>query len=274
VIQEYKAKGPLTSILYAVVGFDDALAIFIYAFAAAIARSLLAASAGLDGGGAMDLALTAGGEIGVSLLIGCLCGLAFNVLAPRLKNAPEILVLTFAIVGVGVGLSEMFHGSLILSNMIIGLILANTRDEGTIRRMTSPLEGIMPLIFVLFFCLAGAHLDIAILPGIGLVGIVYVICRSVGLVGGSRLGAMLGKMDRKIKNNVGLGILSQAGVAIGLALVAKENFDALGTPEAVRIGTQLIVSVTATSIIFEIIGPILTKVALTRAGEIGKADTE
>jgi len=274
VIQEYRAKGPLTRILYAVVGFDDALAIFIYAFAAAIAKSLLVADTGMDGGGTMDLVFTAGTEIGVSLLVGCVCGLVFNALAPRLKNAPEILVLTFGVIALGVGLSEMFHGSLILSNMIIGLILANTRDEGTIRRMTTPLEGIMPLIFVLFFCLAGAHLDIAILPGIGLVGIVYIFCRSFGLVGGSRLGAVLGRMDSKITNNVGLGILSQAGVAIGLSLVAKENFDALGTPEAARIGTQLIVSITATSIIFEIIGPILTKVALTRAGEIGKADKE
>jgi Kef-type K+ transport system membrane component KefB len=274
VIQEYRAKGPLTRILYAVVGFDDALAIFIYAFAAAVAKSLLAANAGLDGGGAINLVLTAGKEIGASLLVGSLCGLVFNMLAPRLKNPAEILVLTFGIIGLGVGASEMFHGSLILSNMVIGLILANSRDEDTIRRVTSPLEGIMPLIFVLFFCLAGAHLDVAILPGIGLVGIVYVFCRSAGLVGGSRLGAMLGRMDRKVKNNVGLGILSQAGVAIGLSLVAKENFDALGTPEAARIGTQLIVSITATSIIFEIIGPILTKVALTNAGEIGQADRE
>jgi Kef-type K+ transport system membrane component KefB len=274
VIQEYKAKGPLTKILYAVVGFDDALAIIIYAVAAAVAKSLLAEKAGMAGGSGLGMALVVSEEVGASLLIGVVCGLVFNALAPRLKKPPEILVLTFAIVCLSVGFSEMCHASLILSNMIIGLILANTRKEETIRRVTSPLGGIMPLIFVLFFCLAGAHLDIAILPGIGLVGIVYILCRSAGLVGGSRLGATLCHMDSKIKNNVGLGILSQAGVAIGLALVAKEQFEALGTPDSLRIGAQLIVSITATSIIFEIIGPILTKVALTRAGEINQAAEE
>ncbi len=273
VIQEYRAKGPLTRILYAVVGFDDALAIFIYAFAAAIARSLLAADAGLAGGGGSELLLVAGKEIGVSLLIGLGCGFLYNALAPRLTKPAEVLVLTFGIVGVGVGLAEMFHGSLILSNMIVGLILANTRSEDTVRRVTSPLGGIMPLIFVLFFCLAGAHLDVSMLSRIGLVGVVYVVCRSVGLVGGSWLGASIGKMDRKIRNNVGLGILSQAGVAIGLALVAKEQFDAMGIPEAGRIGSELIVAITATSIIFEVVGPILTKIALSRTGEINRDET-
>lgn len=270
VIQEYKAKGPLTKILYAVVGFDDALAIFIYAFAAAIAKSVLASQAGLEARGA-GLVLLAGKEMGISLLIGGVCGLVYNVLAPRLKSEGEILVLTFGVIGVTVGLAELLHGSLILANMIVGLILANTRDEQTIQRVTSPLGGIMPLIFVLFFGIAGSHLDLTILPSIGLVGAVYVLCRSAGLIGGSRLGAALSHMDPKISKNVGLGILSQAGVAIGLCLVAKEQLDALGTPEAVKVGTELIVSITATSIIFELVGPILTKLALTRAGEIGKA---
>jgi Kef-type K+ transport system membrane component KefB len=227
VIQEYKAKGPLTKVLYAVVGFDDALAIFIYAFSAAIANSLLAAKAGLESSGSLELALMAGEEIGLSLLIGGLCGVVYNVLAPRLKHSPEILVLTFGIVSIAVGLSEMFHASLILSNMVIGLILANARNEGTLRRLTSPLNGIMPLIFVLFFSLAGAHLDIAVLPSIGVIGIVYVLCRSGGLIGGSRVGARLGRMDSKIRNYVGLGILSQAGVAIGLTLVSQEQLAAI-----------------------------------------------
>jgi Kef-type K+ transport system membrane component KefB len=272
VIQEYKARGPLTRILYAVVGFDDALAIIIYAVAAAIARSLLVAQTGGQSAGGAELLLAAAEEIGVSLLIGGVCGLAFNSLAPRLKSPPEVLVLTFGITAIAVGVSDMLHGSLILSNMVIGLVLANTRNEDTIRRVTSPLGDTMPLVFVLFFCLAGAHLDITMLPAIGLVGVVYTLCRSAGLIGGSRLGAVIGRMDAKIKNYVGLGILSQAGVAIGLSLVAKEQFDALGSAEASKIGTQLIVSITATSIIFEIVGPILTKIALKRVGEIGQAD--
>lgn len=270
VIRECRARGPLTRVLYAVVGFDDALAIVIYAVAAAVAQGVLGAEA--EGGGEQPAVLLCSAlkEIGVSIVIGAVCGVLFNALAPRLTNSAEVLVLLFGVTGIAVGLAELFHGSLILANMIVGIIPANVRSKGTMRRIAEPVEGVMPLVFVLFFGLAGAHLDIAMLPEIGLLGVVYILCRSTGLVGGSRLGAALGRMDETIKKYVGLGILSQAGVAIGLALVAKEQFDALGTPEAIRIGSHLIITITATSIVFELIGPILTKIALARAGEIGR----
>ena len=126
----------------------------------------------------------------------------------------------------------------------------------------------------LFFSLAGANLHIAALPSLGVLGIVYAAGRSVGLIGGARIGATIGKVNDMIRRYLGLGILSQAGVAIGLALIVKHEFGSLGplTADGVHrgevLGATVITTITATCIFFEIIGPILTKYALGKAGEL------
>jgi hypothetical protein len=155
-------------------------------------------------------------------------------------------------------------------------VLVNTRRESLVHRVTAPLLEIMPLTFVLFFCLAGAHLELAALPGLGVIGIAYILGRSAGLIGGARIGAIFGHVEEKIKKYVGLGILSQAGVAIGLALIVSSEFSDLGNvvdgvSHGHVIGTKVITTITATCIVFEIIGPILAKYALGKAGELGKA---
>ena len=125
----------------------------------------------------------------------------------------------------------------------------------------------MPLLFVSFFALAGANLHINQLPSLGLLGLVYVICRTSGLMGGAWIGARVGKLEEKIQKYLGMGILSQAGVAIGLALIVKSEFGEYGE-KGDALGVTVLTSVTATCIFFELIGPILTKIALTKAGEI------
>ena len=115
-------------------------------------------------------------------------------------------------------------------------------------------------------------------PSLGILGIIYVITRSGGLIFGSKLGAYFGKASKNIRKYVGLGILSQAGVAIGLALIVKQDFKGLGAiingqgiTNGDYIGAVVITTVTATCIFFEIIGPILTKYALTKVGEIDRS---
>ncbi|RLB60647.1 MAG: hypothetical protein DRI90_13245, partial [Deltaproteobacteria bacterium] len=277
VIQEYRAKGSLTKALYAVVGFDDGLAIVIFGFAAAVAKSLLLA----EGSGAEESVLPSLlaplVEIGLSLLVGVVVGFAFCQITRRLSNGYDILIVAFGAVLLGTGLSERWHLSLILTNMVTGFVLVNTQPEAKVRQVSTAVREIMPLLFVLFFCLAGAHLRLSALPALGAVGLVYILGRSVGLVGGARIGGMLGKVDDKIKKYLGMGILSQAGVAIGLSLIVKQEFESLavhhGLPHAAEIGAKVITVITATCIVFEIGGPILTKIALEKAGEIPKART-
>ncbi len=297
VIQEYRAKGDLTKALYAVVGFDDGLAILIFGFAAALAKNLMLGDLlGTSAGGAGILAAMGRPalEIVISLGVGSAIGFAFCQLVRPLRAERDLLIMTFGTILVASGLSLYFHLSLILTNMAAGFILANTRREAFVRRTTDPLRSIMPLLFILFFCLAGAHLEINQLPTLGVIGVAYILARSAGLIGGSRAGASLGRMDEKIRKWIGLGILSQAGVAIGLSLIAKHEFDAIARrPEVaeaiiryqashplvarivydpVLIGAAVITVITATSIIFEIVGPALTRLALTRAGEIDQDD--
>jgi len=125
----------------------------------------------------------------------------------------------------------------------------------------------MPLIFILFFFIAGAHLDLGALPSLGLLGVVYIAARSSGKLLGAGLGAYIGRAPLKIRKYLGMGILSQAGVAIGLSIVVAQQFSDLGAHGA-AIGSAVITTVTATCVIFEIIGPIMAKIALRKAGEI------
>lgn len=273
VIQEYRARGNLTKALYAVVGFDDGLGIIIFGFAAAIARSILLQ----DAGGAQQstwLVLAAPlKEVGLSVLLGGAAALFYGLLVRRLEQPRDIFILTFAVALVTIGISSFLHMSLILTNMILGLVVVNTRPRGLVEKIRRELTEIMPLLFILFFVLAGANLHVALLPSLGLVGLVYVASRAAGLMGGAWIGSVLGRAEANIRKYLGLGILSQAGVAIGLSLVVKQEFTPLGAWGA-SIGTTVITTITATSIIFEIVGPILTKIGLQKAGEIpDKADT-
>ncbi len=297
VIQEYKAKGTLTKALYAVVGFDDGLAILIFGFAAALAKMLLVGQLITDGSAAvgfMEGMREPSLEIVGSLVLGTVLGFVYCLLVRELKTARDTLIMTFGVILAASGLSVHFGLSLILTNMAVGFVLVNTRRETLVRRVTEPLRDIMPLLFILFFCIAGAHLKISELPKLGIIGVAYVLARSAGLIGGSRLGARLGRAEPKIRKWVGLGILSQAGVAIGLSLIVQHEFGALAAEPRIAhaiaryaeahpgvapivysplaIGAAIITVITATSIIFEIIGPILTKIALTKAGEIDQAD--
>lgn len=210
-------------------------------------------------------------------MIGLGIGALFSVLARKLENPTDIFVLTFGFVLVVVGICQPLGISLILTNMIFGMFVVNTQPYSLISKINERLPQVMPLLFVLFFTLAGTALHIQALPSLGLLGLVYIFARSAGLIGGAKLGAIIGKADSKIKKYLGLGILSQAGVAIGLSLIAKKELSGLGkvglfngtsTATGDRIGTILISTITATCIVFEIIGPIFTKIALSRAGEI------
>ena len=274
IIQEYKAKGSLTKALYTVVGFDDGLGIIIFGFASAFAQSLLLQETGQEAAGFLTTILMPLEEIGISLLIGVLTGIIFSFLSKKLKSNEDLIILIFGFVLFTCGLSKLFHASIILTIMIIGIFIINTQSAALIRRIQENLKTFMPLLFILFFTLAGANLHISAIPSLGILGIIYILSRAFGLISGARVGAVLGKLDDKIKKYLGLGILSQAGVAIGLSLLVKEDFHGMGRTisEGVTsgdyIGVTIITTVTATCIVFEIIGPILTKYALTKAGEI------
>ena len=266
VIQEYKAKGPVTSLLLGVVGLDDAFAIMIYAFAAAIAKVVLSS-------GAVTLVATVQGpllEIVGGLLLGVAVGLVLLALLRRRHEHGDVLVYTLAAILLTTGLANALGLSLILANLAVGAVLANLSARDTDRAYQA-VERITAPVYVLFFVVAGAHIDLRLLAALSLLGPVYILGRSAGLISGAYLGARMSRMGPLVRRYLGLGILSQAGVAVGLALTVANEFR---SPEYGRLGQQLadltINTIAATTIVFEIIGPITTRIALARAGEIGQ----
>ena len=187
----------------------------------------------------------------------------------RMKTHHDAMAISIGFVFMGVGLSETFGFSLILTSMLMGSILVN-RDPTHTRSIRFTIEQAGPVIYVLFFSLVGARFQIKLLPAMGLLGIAYILLRSFGKFGGSWIGGKIGKAESVVCNNLGFGLLSQAGVAIGLALASQQRFSALGE-EGEALGNLVLNVITATTFVVQIIGPIFVKFAVNRAGEIGQA---
>jgi NhaP-type Na+/H+ or K+/H+ antiporter len=268
VLHECKAKGRLTNALYAVVGLDDGLAIVIFAVAVALGKLLLT-------GGTISVAAILEGpilEIAGSVALGAVMGAITGYCTQKLSSESSILALSLGAVSLCAGIANHLHLSLILANLSLGIVFVSLFSAAN-RKAYEAIEFVSLPVYIIFFFLAGAHLQISLLPAMGLVGLVYLVCRTVGLIGGSFLGATLARQSTIIRNYLGLGILSQAGVAIGLAVLAAAEFRPLGDAGA-ALAVVVVNTIAATTILFEIIGPIGAKFAISKAGEIGANITE
>ena len=258
VLHEYKAKGPLTNAILAVVGFDDGLAVLIYAFSIAAVGVLLSGVISVS-----NLVITPVIEIGGALLMGGGIGLLFGYILRKLIEREEIIAVSLTAIFLTAGLSVFFGTSLILACMAMGMVVINMYPQDN-KPVFEHIKSISLPVYILFFVIAGINLHLGLLISIGAIGIVYIICRSLGLIGGSYISALASKADPVIRNNIGLGILSQAGVAIGLSLLAYQKLALMGMEE---MGVLIITTVAATTVVFEIIGPLAARIAILRAGE-------
>jgi Kef-type K+ transport system membrane component KefB len=277
VIDETKSKGSLTRALYTIVGIDDGFAIIIFGLISPIAIFLLSHSGGeatMDSSIWLSL-IEPFREIGLSILLGCITGALLIWLTRFKRFREELMLLSFGAVILVVGVSQLANLSEILAGMVFGLAIGNYPNLEKIKNLEVEEIGfIIPMFYLLFFTIAGANLHLKSLPALGLIGLFYVAGRIVGKGSGAFIGASLGNMELKIRKYLGFGLLSQAGVAIGLALVVKNRFQGMG-PEindagltmGDHIGNVVFTTITATSVIFEMIGPILAKYALKKSGE-------
>lgn len=270
VIDQYQARGPLTQALYAVVGFDDALGVIIFGFLLALGQSFMGNTGDTPFWNTLFTPLQ---EVALSMVMGIILAALFVMVARLLRQK---LTLTFGFILLGVGLSQMLHLSEILIGMVMGLVIGNSPQQQSLREVEEEDMGILlPLFYSLFFSIAGANLHLQSLDQVGLLGLVYIIGRSVGLGGGAYLGASLGKLHPNVRRYLGFGIQSQAGVAIGLALVLKQTLSGLGPvvspSEGVtlgdELGKQVFTTITVTTFIFELAGPFLARYGLEKAGE-------
>lgn len=261
VLQEFKAKGPLTTSLLAIVGLDDGLALIIYGFASALAMCSISGSKGVNFQNVLEWPLL---RIGGAVFLGILLGVALANVVRKRHDKNEILTWSLGAILICAGLAKVFHFSLILSTMVLGITVANTFSLSG-RRTFEAIQSITNPIYVAFFVLAGAHLQLGLLPKMGLLGVVYILARGFGKIGGATLGAYISKAEMNLRKYLGFALLSQAGVAIGLAMIVQREFGIYG-----ELASVTITIITATTIIHEILGPLGVKYAISKAGEIGQ----
>jgi Kef-type K+ transport system membrane component KefB len=255
VLKEYKAKGPLTTTLLGVVAIDDAICLMIYAVAASVAKIFIKQES-ITLHKIFILPLL---EIILSLVAGIALGILLTYLIKISKKETELLPFTLGTIITLVGIAIKFNLSPLLSAMALGITVVNSSSGS--RRAFSAMEHFSPPIIATFFILAGARLDIFLIPKLGLIGFAYLIFRILGKVLGASFGAWVAKSPLVIQKYIGFGLLSQVGVAIGLAILVDREF--AGT----QLGTLVLTILLATTIITEIIGPISTKNAIIKAKE-------
>ena len=253
VVRQYKAHGPVTQMLLPVVAMDDALGLMVYSISASVAEGML--------GGEMtvqSMVVTPLIDIFGSIALGAALGAVLAFGARFFANRGNKLALSIAMVLAGVGLCSMWNLSSLLVCMMIGAVMVNMSQQREV--LMEQCDRFTPPLFLLFFVLSGADLDLSVLPQVGLIGVLYLALRFMGKWGGTMLGAVCVHADDNIKKYLGLTLLPQAGVAIGMASLVAARFPTLGA----QINTIVLAGV----LVFELIGPIITKLALTKAGEI------
>ena len=270
VIRQYKAKGPVVDTLIPVVAFDDAVALIAFAILFSIAKSL----SGNTALSVMDILVWPLVEIIASLVLGAVLGFAISFGFKFFKSRANRSIMIICAVLIVVGLSGLatYYGwkvniSSLLACMMIGAIFINFRDDAG--RTLERIDGITPPLYMLFFVISGASLDITIFGSKGaltlvIIAIVYVIFRCIGKWLGAYFGSKAMHSEPSVQKYLGYTLFPQAGVAIGLATTANQAF-----PNQELASIILAVTLTAT-IIYELAGPVITKIALKKAGEISE----
>lgn len=263
VVRQYKAKGPLTDILLPIVALDDAVGLLVFAVSFGVAKAMVS--------GAVDVVSVVVNpliEIVLSLLLGTVVGFLFSETEKFFHSRSKRLAVsvTYVILTVALSMIQIPVGAVILTTsplltcMMLGTVFCNICESSEelmerVDRWTTPL-------FILFFVISGAGLELSVFTDIAIVGvgIVFVVFRSIGKILGAGISAKAVGCQPTIVKYLGITLLPQAGVALGMTVTAMS----LGTTEGALIRNIVLFAV----MIYELIGPLLTKMALTRAGEI------
>lgn len=264
VVKQYKAKGPVTDVLLPVVALDDAVGLVVFAISFGIAKSISTGSVDV-----LSVTLEPLLEVVLSLGLGFIMGLLFTLCekyfhsrSKRMAVSVTFVMMTVAISSLRFDVDGIHIGfSSLLACMMLGTVFCNfceVSEELMERadRWTTP-------ILILFFVISGAELELSVFTDVAvvIVGVVYIIARSIGKYFGANISAKMTKSDPNIVKYLGITLLPQAGVALGMAIKAIE----LG-PDGAIVRNITLFAV----LIYEIVGPFLTKIALTKAGDINE----
>ena len=262
VVRQYKAKGPVTDVLLPVVALDDAVGLVLFAISFGVAKAISSGTVDM-----ISVIVEPIAEVVMSLLLGFVMGAIFTFCERFFHSRSKRLAMSVAFVLATVGLSKInfeiggvhIAFSSLLVCMMLGTVFCNMCDFSEnlmdrLDRWTAPL-------FILFFVISGAELELSIFKDLAvvLIGVVYIASRCVGKYFGARISSKWVKCDENIVKYLGVTLFPQAGVALGMAIKAEE----LG-PVGLIIANITLFAV----LIYEIVGPALTKMSLLKAGEI------
>lgn len=259
IVKQYKARGPVTNTLLPVVALDDAVALMAFGISMAVANVI--SSHGDAPIGKLLVAPLI--EIVGGLAFGALLGIIMVFAVKMYTGRGNRLAITLMMICLCVGVSDLLGFSSLLACMMLSMVFVNLSRYR--EKIYEPMDRITPPIYMIFFIISGASLDITIITSIGVVGTVYVVGRIIGKALGAWLGAKVSKAPKVVSKWLGLTLVPQEGVAIGLATSAAASLPEYGA----RIKTIVLCGV----VIYELIGPIITKTALKKAGEITEETT-
>lgn len=255
VVREARARGVFTDTLLGVVAVDDAWGLILFSL-------LLAAAEGLTGGGgAAQVVLVGLWEVGGAVLLGVALGVPMALLTGRLTPGEPTQAEALGFVLLCAGLAAAIGVSFILAAMVLGSAVANLARHH--QRAFHAIEGIEWPFLVLFFLLAGASFHVGALAEVGLLGAAYVVLRPAGLTAGGWLGGWLAGAPEQTRRWIGPTLLPQAGVALGMALIVGQRF-----PDLEHVVLPIVLGST---VLFELLGPVVTRYALVRVGESARA---
>ena len=254
IIEETKARGPLPTTLLGVVALDDALAIIAFAISIGVGASLLGAEGAIS---PVRLMFSELSRIGLSLVLGGFFALIILGLARLTGGRREVLAVVLGTVIISAELAALFDLFPLITNMAMGFVVINRQKPS--QDLIEAIHDIQEVIYVLFFTLAGAHIDLGIIRSAGILAGLIVLGRSGGKVFGAWLGATLSRAPEVVRKYLGFALMPKAGVTVGLTLLVAE------TPELQAISPLVVSGVLASTLINELLTPPLSKFALLRA---------
>ena len=261
-----RGRGRLSRMTVAVVGIDDGIGIMYFVIVLAVVKFVLSNDLPIQ-----ELIYLPLVEIGGAITLGIIFGFVLAYCGKLVKNKEDIFIITLGLIFICISFCELIHASSILACMIIGLIFINIAPKIG-KRAHESIEDVLPPIYVVFFAIAGLELSLQydFLVQFGLVSvigviIIYTVYRILGKISGAVVAGKSTHAPPKIEKYLGFALLSQAGVAIGLAILASNELSTVSGGE--YLGALIIPVIAITTIVFEIIGPAGVRYALTKAGE-------
>lgn len=257
--EEYKAEGEVTTTILGIAAFDDATGIINFSIATGIALVALGGKAA----GAGEMFLHPIMIIFLSILMGLLFAAGLVAASSKTKDQGNMIVLIFGALFACFGVAQIFGLDELLSTMVLGCAVVNlAKDED--KFFLSIREYFEEIIFIIFFVLAGAHLNIAVLMSSMWIVLVFVALRTAGKVLGSYAGGKISHAPVNVMKYTALGLIPQGGIVVGLALLIKQD------PRFSVISAILLNIILGTTVFHEFIGPLLTEIAVKKAKEIYK----